>query len=907
MVHPEYDDNDNDRNTKSGDGDTNNSSSNGNNSSLTPVAAAAAAAAAAVAYYPYSNFWPTQQQQLCCDVMAPFEDLYSSYYPSPGSRLDESTTEIQGDRARGRIATKESSTSPGGGDNNSNNHNNENEKERKEEDPVAAEFVPPATSSPSAVPSPVHVTATTPPEEQSYQKQRHHFFPYEPSSSPPPYYYYGGGDYHHHQSNYRRRSGQQYNNNNSATPYSYQQQYYYNNHRPSRGGPYPQQPQPPQQQHQQHQQKYEPAYHKTNAEEGYEMTVAMEEESVTATMATTGDAASTGDNSSVVTAVHRNHHDAEEELSACKDEDNTTPLRSNGMRRQRQQQHLLELEQQQQQEEQHENNSNCNMMDVVVEEGEEDENGKVAVDEEGNKGQGQDDASVKKSSMKKKNGKKTDGILKSSSNTSSKYNKKNSDGKNDDEKKSGRVQPSPTSASRTSPVDDRGYYNYNSYGYAPAVRGEDGREGSPYPSYDPYSYPSYPSASYYDQYHQAHQQNRHHRYYYHYNSPNGSFDQSQDPNGEEEYDYGNRDEKKKPYGYPHATWRQQYPMEVYDRYYKEQRRRQYYDNRYKHPAQDGSQQSPHPYELAGDDSSVGVPPPPAPQNGKAPYWYQHDNRSAFADGGTVEDDGSQSKYGWDSSVYATPDPKVTAGATTTTNQVTPETPHNVRFRLPNDNHQGTVGEDETTGSSVHRQDVSTPYRPSNLGPGFDSAMDQFGGAMNPASNEQNDQSVDGTNDDGSTESRPKPKRRPALMSEGDLVTLEPYDVVCGRGAPVNFHPGNDQFRDLCANYQSAYFCAKRSDKPHIAMKVLDILQEEYGARFVRRQRGNKANSKGRGSLWVVVSPKLAYEKVCEGLRKRDEAPGGGGSFQSSSSSFVSPKKPLLSSESKDVHMNEIET
>jgi len=902
MVHPEYDDNDNDNesNTKSGDGGTNNSS-NENNSSLTPVAAAAAAAAAAVAYYPYNNFWPTQQQQLCCDVMAPFEDLYSSYYPSPGSRLDESTTEIGVDRARGRgrgrTATKEEFAT-GGGD------SNKNENEREDEDPVAAEFVPPATSSPSAVPSPVHVTTTTAttPEEQSYQRQRH-FFPYEPPSPPP--YYYGGG--YHHQSNYRRRGGQQNNNNNnSVTPYGYQQQYYYNNHQPSRGGPYPQQPQPPQQQ--QRQQKYEPAYHKTNAEEGYEMTVAMEEESVTATIATAGDAASTGDNSSVVTAVHRNHHDAEEELSACKDEDNTTPLRSNGMRRQRQrqQQHLLELEQQQQQEEQHESNSNCNMMDVVVEEGEEDENGKVTVDVEGNKGQGQDDVSVKKSSLKKKPGKKKDGILKSSSNTSSKYNKKNSDGKNDDEK-SGRVQPSPTSASRTSPVDDRGYYNYNSYGYAPAVRGEDGREGSPYPSYDPYSYPSYPSASYYDQYHQAHQQNRHHRYYYHYNSPNGSFDQSQDPNGEEEYDYSNRDEKKKPYGYPHATWRQQYPMEVYDRYYKEQRRRQYYDNRYKHPAQDGSQQSPHPYELAGDDSSVGVPPPPAPQNGKAPYWYQHDNRSAFADGGTVEDDGSQSKYGWDSSVYATPDPKVTAGATTTTNQVTPETPHNVRFRLPNDNHQGTVGEDETTGSSVHRQDVSTPYRPSNLGPGFDSAMDQFGGAMNPASNEQNDQSVDGTNDDGSTESRPKPKRRPALMSEGDLVTLEPYDVVCGRGAPVNFHPGNDQFRDLCANYQSAYFCAKRSDKPHIAMKVLDILQEEYGARFVRRQRGNKANSKGRGSLWVVVSPKLAYEKVCEGLRKRDEAPGGGGSFQSSSSSFVSPKKPLLSSESKDVHMNEIET
>jgi hypothetical protein len=97
----------------------------------------------------------------------------------------------------------------------------------------------------------------------------------------------------------------------------------------------------------------------------------------------------------------------------------------------------------------------------------------------------------------------------------------------------------------------------------------------------------------------------------------------------------------------------------------------------------------------------------------------------------------------------------------------------------------------------------------------------------------------------------------------------------GRGAPTNYHIGNEYFRQLVAEYQTLYFCAKRSDKPIIAMKVMDILKER-GSRFVRREKGGRGGSSGSNSTnisrtwWVPVSNKLAYEKVCAALR--DGAP-----------------------------------
>lgn len=99
-----------------------------------------------------------------------------------------------------------------------------------------------------------------------------------------------------------------------------------------------------------------------------------------------------------------------------------------------------------------------------------------------------------------------------------------------------------------------------------------------------------------------------------------------------------------------------------------------------------------------------------------------------------------------------------------------------------------------------------------------------------------------------------------------FVALRDSDIVCGRGAPTNFHVGNSRFRELVLDYHRSYFVAKRSDKPRIAMKVLDVLSER-GARFVRRVKGRGSSTlSSQVPHWEEVANKIAYEKVCQALR-----------------------------------------
>lgn len=100
-----------------------------------------------------------------------------------------------------------------------------------------------------------------------------------------------------------------------------------------------------------------------------------------------------------------------------------------------------------------------------------------------------------------------------------------------------------------------------------------------------------------------------------------------------------------------------------------------------------------------------------------------------------------------------------------------------------------------------------------------------------------------------------------FASSSPFVSLRDSDIVCGRGAPTNYHVGNNRFRELVLDYNKDYFIAKRSDKPRIAMKILDVLASR-GARFVRRVKGGSSTS----SHWEEVAHKIAYEKVCQALR-----------------------------------------
>jgi hypothetical protein len=91
------------------------------------------------------------------------------------------------------------------------------------------------------------------------------------------------------------------------------------------------------------------------------------------------------------------------------------------------------------------------------------------------------------------------------------------------------------------------------------------------------------------------------------------------------------------------------------------------------------------------------------------------------------------------------------------------------------------------------------------------------------------------------------------------------DVLCGRGAPTNFHPGNQHFREVVASYQSAYIAAKRADKPEIALQVVHRI-EERGGRFLKRTKVPGLGPSGH-FFWQEIGEQRAYEKACQALRE----------------------------------------
>jgi hypothetical protein len=82
-----------------------------------------------------------------------------------------------------------------------------------------------------------------------------------------------------------------------------------------------------------------------------------------------------------------------------------------------------------------------------------------------------------------------------------------------------------------------------------------------------------------------------------------------------------------------------------------------------------------------------------------------------------------------------------------------------------------------------------------------------------------------------------------------VYDLREADVLCGRGAPSNFHGGNRIFKDLVVHYQSSYLAARRHDKPDIAAAIVQHIHDR-GGRFLKRIK-----MEGRGPMghfcWYV--------------------------------------------------------
>ncbi|KAL7574990.1 hypothetical protein ACA910_010808 [Epithemia clementina (nom. ined.)] len=112
----------------------------------------------------------------------------------------------------------------------------------------------------------------------------------------------------------------------------------------------------------------------------------------------------------------------------------------------------------------------------------------------------------------------------------------------------------------------------------------------------------------------------------------------------------------------------------------------------------------------------------------------------------------------------------------------------------------------------------------------------------------------------------QPSIKKALQAERKQVTatklcfvtvLNDNDVLFGRGNPVNQHPGNIRFRELCASYRAVYLKLATSKKRPLAESIVEMCQ----GRFLELDPNDS-------SRYVFVSYSRCVEKVCQALREK---------------------------------------
>lgn len=153
-------------------------------------------------------------------------------------------------------------------------------------------------------------------------------------------------------------------------------------------------------------------------------------------------------------------------------------------------------------------------------------------------------------------------------------------------------------------------------------------------------------------------------------------------------------------------------------------------------------------------------------------------------------------------------------------------------------------------------------QPSPTGSGVLAALRDCHDAVRVVSN-GTDSSDDDTIDDPeemlATILDEQPKEVPPAPSADDIISsVQPDDVLCGRGGETNHHPGNVQYRGLVKKYQRLYLKAKRRDKPKIARLIVDTVRRRTG-RFLKKDQA--------AGVWRDVGNNKAREKTSQALRE----------------------------------------
>jgi len=102
---------------------------------------------------------------------------------------------------------------------------------------------------------------------------------------------------------------------------------------------------------------------------------------------------------------------------------------------------------------------------------------------------------------------------------------------------------------------------------------------------------------------------------------------------------------------------------------------------------------------------------------------------------------------------------------------------------------------------------------------------------------------------------------------------EETDVLCGRGAPINMHPGNVVYRQVVKHNKPLYQACEKFEKYRVAQSIVDALEyRKPSVRFLEQQSSSQSNSnndRGSNKVWTIISKEKAIRKTIQALRERD--------------------------------------
>jgi hypothetical protein len=135
----------------------------------------------------------------------------------------------------------------------------------------------------------------------------------------------------------------------------------------------------------------------------------------------------------------------------------------------------------------------------------------------------------------------------------------------------------------------------------------------------------------------------------------------------------------------------------------------------------------------------------------------------------------------------------------------------------------------------------------------------------------------------SAEGKEKKRRASATPMDGIVfpeVPLEPisenpfgvhdHDVLCGRGAFINGHIGNQRLRTLATERKTLFDSGNYTEKRGLATEIISIIRNlEPPGRFLQKAQIQAKDGEGKATMeWEELTDERAIEKVTQVYRLR---------------------------------------